>query len=104
MPRIRDIKDYPVSTNYEELWKLAHKQGVICIVDYEKINCGFIRDVCSTNFGQDSYEVAARGIAYISAETKEEFFEQCKKRFLVWILPTNQIKPKGKKDGIQKFN
>jgi hypothetical protein len=87
MFRIRNIKDYPVSTNYEKLWELAQKQGVICIVDYDRINSWLVRDVCSTIFSQHNYEVSARGIAYISAETKEEFLEQCKKRCLVWVLP-----------------
>lgn len=78
------LQGYPLSKDYEKLYKLSKKQSVICIVDYYEC-----RDICKTAYveGEDWVEVRARGIGYIWAISLEEFIAQCQSVNLEWVTP-----------------
>lgn len=83
--RIDRDHGYKTSRDYSALYDLAMKQAVICIVGYNKS-----RDIAATLFYQDTLQVSARGICYISAETREDFVSQCGQADLEYLEPAGQ--------------
>lgn len=77
---------YKTSRDYSALYDLALKQAVICIVDYNKS-----RDTAATIFHGGTLQVSARGICYISAETREDFVSQCGQADLEYLDPESQV-------------
>ncbi len=91
--------NYNTSKDYEKLFKLVHKQRVICIVTYtDKIGKDSeikLRDICASGVlsTEDSIRIGCRGTGYVEAfpfdgkTTKEDFLEQCKHYKLEFIDP-----------------
>lgn len=77
---------YSGSRDYAQLVALACADSIICIVDYEGH-----RDVARTNYmrrgDQEMWTVSARGIAYITAFSREDFISLCEHRNLEFIVP-----------------
>jgi hypothetical protein len=97
---IRDLFGYEFSNDYEQLWGLAQRQSVACVVDFElAAEVGFVpdrllideidscRDICQTIKTPDALTVGVRGCTYIAASTLEYFVTQCKRCKLEWIVP-----------------
>lgn len=91
MNPIRNISGYPMCEDYEVLFELAHIHAVVCELDYrghfdhpDEPPC---RDIAHTLFREDWYEISARGIAYVSAFSKETFISSCKRYHVKFILP-----------------
>jgi len=84
---VNSLIGYKTSKDYDALFDTVQKQGVICILDYNRIGT---RDVGHSIFSPHSglIEISARGICYIWAELKSEFIEQCETLNLEWIEPT----------------
>ena len=83
MPYINQIDETGWSRDYARLIDLASKVSVACCVAYRHEDYSS-RDVAKSNFIKNpddgsiySYQVDARGIGYIWAETEEEFIKAC---------------------------
>lgn len=88
MEIIRDIAGYNTKRgDYEELWKLAQTQSVVCFVDHLE-DC---RDVCQTIFCGGVVSVSARGICYVEAHTSEKFVEKSAWANLEWLMPKGRL-------------
>lgn len=74
---------YNTSSDYEHLFALMQETPVVCMVDYDE-RC---RDIASTLFSGSMFSVSVRGMAYISAFSKEEFIRQCGELNLEFIDP-----------------
>lgn len=87
---VYQIADYKGSKDYAKLAELAKTQSVICVVDYQ--GC---RDVAQTVYseagGLESWQVSARGIAYISAFDRAKLLAQCESVNLEFIEPPPPI-------------
>jgi|GEM_PF-2273306 len=91
--------NYNTSKDYEKLFKLVHRQRVVCIVTYTstigKDSEIELKDVCASGVlsAEDSINIGSRGIDFINAfpfkgkTTKEDFLEQCKHYKLEFIDP-----------------
>lgn len=95
-PIERTLRGYRVSRDYEALWRLAHSQSVVCVVDYNfrptdtRPPC---RDVCQTITWKngDGVACAARGMTYVESDQRSEFISQCKKANLEFLVPAGRI-------------
>ena len=87
---IRDIKGYETSTDYEALWELAQRRGVICTVQAFD-DTPDLRDVCQTIYEPKTMAMAVSsrgcGHVYVLDGDKAEFVKQCEKAHLEWIQP-----------------
>ena len=92
MEIIGNISGYPVSKDYAELFNLAKKQSVVCVVDYSTITgpeSRTKRDVAQTISFEGQVNICARGISYIAATSDpEEFTSYCEEINLEWIVPS----------------
>jgi hypothetical protein len=87
MPVITSITNYKTSRDYELLFELMQKSSIICIVDFQGS-----RDVAQTLCGDGDYQISARGIGYLWADTREEFLEFCKMINVEFVVPTIEVK------------
>lgn len=98
---VRDFSGYETSRDYVQLWSLAQKQAVVCVVDYHGGAFGdrsgsLLRDIASTQWCPDTcwMQVGARGIGYVTAyddpgrSCREMFISECESVNLEWIVPT----------------
>lgn len=86
---IKDVIETGFSTRYSHLVDLMQKESVICFVDYGDRPC---RDIAKTAYDSTGkiFEIRARGIGYLWAESPQEFIEQCRK-YNVSFLPPSAI-------------
>lgn len=81
---IRDVNgNYPLSKDYEKLWRLSLESSIVCIVDYDKT----LRDIAQTVRVDQLTQVCVRGTCYIHAHGPEDFRNQCEKSRLEFIDP-----------------
>lgn len=87
---------YFTDKNYDDLWAIAQRQGIVCIVNYSSPQFGDspnppCRDVAHTIalVGEKAVQisVSARGITYFSAMSQDEFIRECERVNLDWIKP-----------------
>lgn len=90
--RMKDDKlshGYATSKDYQRLWELVKSFRIVCFVNAgEKREDGYqLRDVCqsSVRYREGDVGIGSRGMAYISAFSKEEFLEQCAESDLEYI-------------------
>jgi len=85
--------NYPnTSKDYKLLIELMKTKRIVCFVKYR--NSSKVYDVCATRpvFSNDSLEVGARGIGYISAfeingnSLEEDFIKQCEDLDLSFLI------------------
>ena len=79
-----DFLQYPKSQDYELLWDLAQDYQVICLVDYRRDSGR--QDVAKAWVQNGIWQIGARGIGYIWAESKEDFVNQCRARNVSWLV------------------
>lgn len=88
---MKSITAYQTSRDYEKLFELMQKSSIICIVDYLGLDSSrdahISRDVAQTLCRKEDYQISARGIGYIWAETKEDFVNQCARYNVEFIAP-----------------
>lgn len=88
---VREFK-YRTKTNYAELWGLAQRESVICILDTSyAYSEGASQDIARTLWNGQLMAVGARGIGYINAETPEEFAAQAAAVSLEWLDPCGPL-------------
>lgn len=91
MKIVRNIEGYELSRDYKALFEQMTKSSVVCIVNYgHTASC---RDVAHTLYRDDVYQISARGISYIYAETLEEFIKQCEDDDVEFIPPNTLHQP-----------
>jgi hypothetical protein len=84
------LASYSLSRDYFKLWELAHKNSIICILDFEpgKHEC---RDVAATYYNPsciaECVAISSRGRCYLLAESVEEFTTICTAYNLEWLIP-----------------
>jgi hypothetical protein len=88
------ITGYKTSKDYTRLAELMKTRSIVCFVDYFK-DC---RDAASTQMlqrrcGDYTFQVSARGTAYIYAPSLAEFIAQCTRLNLEWIVPDDLRDP-----------
>lgn len=94
---VRDLSSgYPLSDDYEALWKVAQECSVVCVVDYrfswDDEDEEPSRDVCHTLWDGQALSASARGICYVGpAETFEKFERGAKRNSLKWIVPKARL-------------
>lgn len=92
---IRDLAGYTTSRDYRELWELAQRQSVVCIVDSSCRPRPVYRLVAQTITARDGLvSVRSRGTGYAdSIGTSEQldgvevFVRECQDVHLEWIVP-----------------
>ena len=89
MDTVRNIEGYKTSRDYKELFEMMTKASVVCVVDYGET--GRCRDVAHTLFRDGVYQISARGISYVCAETLEEFIKQCESDNVEFIPPNRAM-------------
>ena len=82
---IRNVGGYETSRDYKALFDLMTKSSVVCVVDYG--SSGDCRDVAHTLYHDGVYQVSARGISYVYAETIDGFISQCERNNVEFIPP-----------------
>jgi hypothetical protein len=89
---INQVTGYETSRDYRRLLELMREQSVICLVDFSR-TC---RDIAKTFYEyrpqcktKETFQVQARGVAYIYDWEEKRFLESCKRLNLEFILPTN---------------
>jgi hypothetical protein len=85
---IRDPEYYPMSRDYGILWVLAHRQGVICVVD--NLDCRDVAQTLAMDDTKGSVHVSSRGICYVAASDAESFSKSCREINLEWVLLDSQ--------------
>jgi hypothetical protein len=85
---------YQTSRDYARLAELMKTRQIVCFVDY----CKDCRDAASTQMldcrrGDHTFQVSARGTAYIYASSLGEFITQCTLANLEWIVPDDLREP-----------
>ena len=92
---IRDLFGYEFSSDYEQLWELAQRQSVACVVSFSgRLISGApydSRDICQTIRTPGSLSVSVKGCTYISASKLKDFVAQCERCKLEWIVPASII-------------
>lgn len=83
-----ELAKYNLSKDYDLLYDLALKQSIVCVVNFTA-TCV---DICRTNYIDGVMQVNARGIGYIYAMNKDEFYTQCEMMNLQWLVPSAQTK------------
>lgn len=105
---------YEFSNDYEQLWVIAHRQSVACVVSYNEPvplwlwsdrlisgeSCNS-RDICQTISTPNAISVSVRGCTYISASKLKDFIAQCERCKLEWIVPASIIPHAGLPGGGQ---
>ncbi len=82
---VKDIVSYKTSTDYYQLWELARKQSVICLVGVGDESFDIARTVFSEC--DNGIEISCRGLGYIDAHTLVVFVEQCVNNNVRFVVP-----------------
>jgi hypothetical protein len=86
--KIYQLTGYTTSKDYKLLFELMQKTSVICIIDYDFSDLTEpSRDIAKTAYKDGDYQIGARGISYLWAETKDEFVRYCERQNVEFIPP-----------------
>ncbi len=79
---VNKVDESGFSDNYQQLVELMKQRAIVCLVDYKCHPDGneASRDIAKTTYSPSpSFEVTARGIGYIWANSEAEFINQCQR-------------------------
>ncbi|MBW4580722.1 MAG: hypothetical protein KME42_14245 [Tildeniella nuda ZEHNDER 1965/U140] len=88
MTTIRAVDESNFSNDYAYFVEQMQVRSLICLIDFNQLRDGSLiaRDVAHTLYAPNNYQVSARGIGYIWAETEAEFIDCCE-RYNVKFVP-----------------
>jgi hypothetical protein len=84
------LANYQTSRDYYQLWYLAQKAAIVCIVDNREGDSSDRRVVVTSNLvtpRRIATQVGNFGILWCSAGFSDEFITQCERWNLEWIVP-----------------
>lgn len=86
------LGNYKGSRDYVRLAELAKTESIICIVDchFDDVEC--LRNISKTLYasfpnGVEYWQISARGVCYVTADSLEKFMRRCEKENVEFIEP-----------------
>ena len=84
------LANYPTSRDYYQLWDLAQKASIVCVVDKRENDSSDRCVVVTSNIVTPSRiatQVQNFGILWCSSGFRDQFVIQCERWNLEWIIP-----------------